>query len=208
MKNTVYALAGEHLTGAIENFGLVLGRHFLAEPQVGRGRGLDRGACLAPDRIVARRVHPRCGSTRTASWRRRGTASPSSGDRRPHGHEDDPVGVRGVSPRPVHDAEGDRGPDHGHEGHGARGGTRGRRSSTTRPSRRSGRRSSRSSRSTTRVSVQASIWIIARRSSSVIRRSPRSRCRCRTSTTGRWTSARSGSPTTARSTSRRPSRTG
>jgi len=30
MKNTAYALAGEHLTGAIEDFGLVLGRHFLA----------------------------------------------------------------------------------------------------------------------------------------------------------------------------------
>ena len=30
MKNTVYALAGGHLTGAIEDFGLVLGRHFLA----------------------------------------------------------------------------------------------------------------------------------------------------------------------------------
>ncbi len=38
MKNTVYALAGEHLTGAIESFGLVLGRHFLAEPQVSRVR--------------------------------------------------------------------------------------------------------------------------------------------------------------------------
>ncbi|HEX5823387.1 MAG TPA: urate oxidase [Candidatus Limnocylindrales bacterium] len=35
MKNTVYALAGKHLTGSIESFGLVLGRHFLAEPQVG-----------------------------------------------------------------------------------------------------------------------------------------------------------------------------
>jgi urate oxidase len=34
MKNTVYALAGEHLTGAIESFGLALGRHFLEEPQV------------------------------------------------------------------------------------------------------------------------------------------------------------------------------
>jgi urate oxidase len=30
MKNTAYALAGEHLTGAIEAFALVLGRHFLA----------------------------------------------------------------------------------------------------------------------------------------------------------------------------------
>jgi urate oxidase len=35
MKNTAYALAGEHLTGSIEAFGLVLGRHFAeAEPQV------------------------------------------------------------------------------------------------------------------------------------------------------------------------------
>jgi urate oxidase len=38
MKNTVYALAGEHLTGSIESFGLVLGRHFLGEPQVGLAR--------------------------------------------------------------------------------------------------------------------------------------------------------------------------
>jgi len=30
MKNTAYALAGEHLTGAVEDFGIVLGRHFLA----------------------------------------------------------------------------------------------------------------------------------------------------------------------------------
>src|SRR5436190_5359378 len=38
MKNTAYALAGEHLTGAIEDFGLALGRHFLTEPQVERVR--------------------------------------------------------------------------------------------------------------------------------------------------------------------------
>jgi urate oxidase len=30
MKNTAYALAGEHLNGAIEDFAVVLGRHFLA----------------------------------------------------------------------------------------------------------------------------------------------------------------------------------
>jgi urate oxidase len=36
MKNTAYALAGEHLTGAIEGFGLALGRHFLGERQVER----------------------------------------------------------------------------------------------------------------------------------------------------------------------------
>ena len=39
MKNTAYALAGEHLTGAIEDFGIVLGRHFLeAGPEVERVR--------------------------------------------------------------------------------------------------------------------------------------------------------------------------
>ena len=38
MKNTVYALAGEHLTGSIESFGIALGRHFLSEPQVGVAR--------------------------------------------------------------------------------------------------------------------------------------------------------------------------
>jgi urate oxidase len=38
MKNTAYALAGEHLVGAIEEFGLALGRHFLGEPQVERAR--------------------------------------------------------------------------------------------------------------------------------------------------------------------------
>jgi len=31
MKNTAYALGGEHLTSSIEAYGLVLGRHFLAE---------------------------------------------------------------------------------------------------------------------------------------------------------------------------------
>jgi len=30
MKNTTYALAGEHLTGPIEAYAIVLGRHFLA----------------------------------------------------------------------------------------------------------------------------------------------------------------------------------
>ncbi len=34
MKNTVYALAGEHLVGPIEAFAMALGRHFAAEPQV------------------------------------------------------------------------------------------------------------------------------------------------------------------------------
>ncbi len=36
MKNTVYALAGEHLTGPIELFASVLARHFLVNPQVAR----------------------------------------------------------------------------------------------------------------------------------------------------------------------------
>ena len=36
MKNTTYALAGEHLTGSIEAFATALGRHFLRDPQVDR----------------------------------------------------------------------------------------------------------------------------------------------------------------------------
>jgi urate oxidase len=36
MKNTVYALAKDRLTGSIEAFGLELARHFFREPQVGR----------------------------------------------------------------------------------------------------------------------------------------------------------------------------
>jgi urate oxidase len=36
MKNTVYAFAGEYLTGPIENFGVVLADHFLAVDQVDR----------------------------------------------------------------------------------------------------------------------------------------------------------------------------
>jgi urate oxidase len=36
MKNTVYAFAGEHLTGPIEAFGVVLADHFLAVEQVDR----------------------------------------------------------------------------------------------------------------------------------------------------------------------------
>ncbi|MEA2550137.1 MAG: urate oxidase [Chloroflexota bacterium] len=38
MKNTAYALAGEHLTGSIEDFGTVLARHFLEDAQVDRVR--------------------------------------------------------------------------------------------------------------------------------------------------------------------------
>jgi urate oxidase len=34
MKNTAYALAAEHLTGAIETYAAALGRHFLADSQV------------------------------------------------------------------------------------------------------------------------------------------------------------------------------
>jgi len=34
MKNTAYALAAEHLTGAIETYAAALGRHFLEDPQV------------------------------------------------------------------------------------------------------------------------------------------------------------------------------
>ena len=38
MKNTAYALAGEHLTGAIELYGMALAEHFLEDRQVDRAR--------------------------------------------------------------------------------------------------------------------------------------------------------------------------
>ena len=66
MKNTTYALAGEHLTGSIEAFGAALGRHFLRDPQVERATvSIDEFAWRpigdAPDAFVRDRS-----STRTA----------------------------------------------------------------------------------------------------------------------------------------------
>jgi urate oxidase len=71
MKNTAYALAGEHLTGSIEAFALVLGRHFLAADQVGRVTvSIDEHAWRpigpAPDAFVRDGT-----STRTAASRQR-----------------------------------------------------------------------------------------------------------------------------------------
>jgi urate oxidase len=48
MKNTVYALAPEHLTGAIEGFGRVLAEHFAAVPQVERATIAIREQRWAP----------------------------------------------------------------------------------------------------------------------------------------------------------------
>jgi urate oxidase len=66
MKNTTYALAGEHLTGPIEAFATVLGRHFLRDGQVSRAAvSIDEFAWRpigdAPDAFVRDRS-----STRTA----------------------------------------------------------------------------------------------------------------------------------------------
>src|SRR5919112_6099431 len=58
MKNTVYALAKDHLADAPEAFGLVLARHFGAYPQVGRA-------------IVTLRRH---------AWSRIGTPAGEAGD--------------------------------------------------------------------------------------------------------------------------------
>ena len=59
MKNTAYALAAEHLTGAIETYAAALGRHFLEDPQVSTVTVSIERVRLAADRIGARRVHPR-----------------------------------------------------------------------------------------------------------------------------------------------------
>ncbi|MFL5724810.1 MAG: factor-independent urate hydroxylase [Chloroflexota bacterium] len=66
MKNTAYALAGEHLGGPIEAYGNALGRHFLRDEQVSRVTvSIDEFAWqpigIAPDAFVRDRT-----STRTA----------------------------------------------------------------------------------------------------------------------------------------------
>ncbi len=71
MKNTVYAFAPEHLTGAIEAFGQVLARHFAAFPQVERATVSIREHRWAPiptDAGPARDAFFRTGDfTRTAA---------------------------------------------------------------------------------------------------------------------------------------------
>lgn len=61
MKNTVYALAKDRLTGAIEAFALELARHFFREPQVGKAtvrirehgwRPIDTGSGPAGDAFL------------------------------------------------------------------------------------------------------------------------------------------------------------
>jgi urate oxidase len=64
MKNTTYALAGEHLTGPIESFAIALGRHFLRDPQVARATvSIDelawRPIGAAPDAFVRDRTSTR-----------------------------------------------------------------------------------------------------------------------------------------------------
>jgi urate oxidase len=64
MKNTTYALAGEHLTGPIESFASALGRHFLRDPQVARATvSIDelawRPIGAAPDAFVRDRTSTR-----------------------------------------------------------------------------------------------------------------------------------------------------
>ncbi len=71
MKNTVYALAAEHLAGAVEAFGMVLATHFLGFPQVGRATVSlreHRWTPIAGARGPARDAFARAGdATRTAS---------------------------------------------------------------------------------------------------------------------------------------------
>ncbi|MFP5342608.1 MAG: factor-independent urate hydroxylase [Candidatus Limnocylindria bacterium] len=61
MKNTVYALAAEYLTGSIESYATVLARHFLDRPQVERAsvnvrehawHAIDVAGTPAPDAFV------------------------------------------------------------------------------------------------------------------------------------------------------------
>ena len=122
MKNTVYALAPEHLTGAIEGFGIALAGHFLEAGPVERAtitirehawEPLETGTGPAPDAF--RRTG---GATRTAvDHGRCGRHHRGQRDRGPGDHEDHPVRVLRVPARPLHDAGRGPGPHHGHPGH-------------------------------------------------------------------------------------------
>ncbi len=122
MKNTTYALAADHLTGSIEDFAAVLGRHFLEFEQVDRATVNIREHAWRPIDVDgtpgAGRLRPDRGGD--AGRDRRGRARRDGGrgrHRGPDRHEDDAIGVLGLSARPVHDAGGDRRPPHGDQGH-------------------------------------------------------------------------------------------
>ena len=194
MKNTAYALAGEHLTGSIEALRRSSSAGTSSRPAA-RSSGcrvsIDEHAWRpigdAPDAFTPRRVGDADGAASLSA----ATALAVRGrDRRSLGDEDDPLGVLRLPARPIHDARRDRRPDHGDEGHGRPGGT-------TRTAEIDFDASFEAVRSTflevvrritTRRRSRHSIWIIGRGDPrGAIRRSTRSRCRCRTSITGRST---------------------
>ncbi len=115
MKNTTYAFAHEHLTGAIEGFGLVLARHFSELPQVSAAtisieehgwEPVPTAAGPAPDAFL------RTGElTRTAVIR----AEPAgytieSGLDGPDPDEDGRVGLQRLPPGRLHDPARDERP--------------------------------------------------------------------------------------------------
>ena len=76
MKNTVYAMAREHLTGSIEDFGRVLAQHFLEFPQVERAtvsiqenrwRPVVGGSQPAPDAFIRAGEYTRTANVIAAS---------------------------------------------------------------------------------------------------------------------------------------------
>ena len=107
MKNTAYALAGEHLTGV--DRGVRLRRSAAtscAEPQVERGRGLDRPASPGSRSATRPTRSRRDGSVdadRPGDGPSRRRRRPGRA-RRPDRDEDDPLGVLGLPARPSHDA--------------------------------------------------------------------------------------------------------
>src|SRR5574337_1702868 len=66
MKNTVYALAGEHLKGSIEDFALSLARHFVEAPSVQRATVSIDEAAWRP--IEVSESHPSGAFVQDRSW--------------------------------------------------------------------------------------------------------------------------------------------
>ncbi len=121
MKNTVYALASEGSLEEIESFGMVLARHFVeSHAPVSRARieisehsweRLDVSG--RPHRHAFRRAGEETRLARVVARSRR-RAVRRGRNREPRHPQDRPFGFCGVSARPLHDPEGNHGPDPRH----------------------------------------------------------------------------------------------
>ena len=203
-KNTVYAFAQQYGVGEIEDFALRLGRHFVDAFDCGhRRQGHDRGVRLGPHRRTTRTRSPAPAAAPAPPSSPSTATTPGScpGMTRSGRAQDDRLGIHRLPARPVHHAA-PRTATASWRPRSPRGGATPTLdvdwAAAHADVRAHPARVLRRASTAWRCSRPCTSW--ANRCSRPIPRSPRSGCRCRTSTTSSSTSRRSGCPTTARST--------